>query len=57
MGLGLGRRRIHRSDLLTDYKIIRPNAIESVSQAFLTGRGERSYFDLRFMHFYGFFNT
>ena len=37
-----------------DYKIIKANAVESVSQAFLTGRGERSYFDLRFMHFYGF---
>jgi LPS-assembly protein len=37
-----------------DYKIIKPNAVESVSQAFLTGRGERSFFDLRALHFYGF---
>lgn len=30
------------------------NLSEGVSQLFLTGRGDRSYFDVRAMHFYGF---
>ncbi|RAI41602.1 LPS-assembly protein LptD [Rhodoplanes roseus] len=30
------------------------NLTEGVSQIFLTGRGDRSYFDIRAMHFYGF---
>lgn len=30
------------------------NLTEGVSQLFLTGRGDRSYFDIRAMHFYGF---
>ena len=27
--------------------------LEAVSQLYLTGRGERSYFDVRAMYFYG----
>ncbi|NVO17688.1 MAG: LPS-assembly protein LptD [Rhodoplanes sp.] len=30
------------------------NLTEGVSQLFLTGRGDRSYFDIRAIHFYGF---
>jgi LPS-assembly protein len=37
-----------------DYKVTKPGATEAVSQLYLTGRGARSYFDARFMHFYGF---
>ena len=37
-----------------DYKVIKGNASESVSQVYLFGRGPKSYFDTRFLHFYGF---
>jgi LPS-assembly protein len=37
-----------------DYKVIKGNAAEAVSQAYLFGRGAKSYFDARFLHFYGF---
>ncbi len=32
----------------------RSSGSEAISQVFLAGRGERSYFDLRAVHFYGF---
>lgn len=35
------------------YKVTRPGQ-EAISQAYLFGRGEYSYFDLRALHFYGF---
>ncbi len=37
-----------------DYKVIKGNAAEAVSQFYLFGRGAKSYFDTRFLHFYGF---
>lgn len=36
-----------------DYKVIRPGATEAISQAYLFGRGNKSYFDARLLHFYG----
>jgi LPS-assembly protein len=37
-----------------DYKVVKGNAAEAVSQFYLFGRGAKSYFDTRFLHFYGF---
>ena len=41
------------SAFFPDYKVLRGNATEIVSQAYLFGRGDKSYFDGRLLHFYG----
>ena len=41
------------SAFFPDYKVPRGNATEIVSQAYLFGRGDRSYFDARVLHYYG----
>jgi LPS-assembly protein len=36
-----------------DYRVINPGDTAIVSQAYLFGRGDKSYFDARLLHFYG----
>ena len=64
MGLGLGRRAAVRPDLLPGLRPARPisaaptpfrtGLTEGISQLYLTGRGDRSYFDARTIYYYGF---
>src|SRR5205085_4969266 len=42
------------SGFAPDYKVVKPGFAESVSQFYLFGRGDKSYFDGRLLHFYGF---
>src|SRR5262249_11278689 len=44
--------RINR--LYQQYSVVNITPDYALSQAYLTGRGDRSYFDLRAMYFYGF---
>ena len=41
------------SAFLPDYKVLRANATEITSQIYLFGKGDKSYFDARLIHFYG----
>ena len=41
------------SAFFPDYKVLRGNATEIVSQLYVFGRGDKSYFDARLLHFYG----
>lgn len=41
-------------DRLRTKDVLKTQPIEGVSQLYLTGRGDRSYFDARSMYFYGF---
>jgi LPS-assembly protein len=62
LGLGLGRLARHRPHghpglrLRSYFSLMDPfksGGLETVTQLYLTGRGERSYFDARAMYFYG----
>ena len=63
MGLGLGRDVLTDKSFFQDYKISRLYGAYNpvltatdyaLSQVYLAGRGDRSYFDIRSLYFYGF---
>ena len=64
MDLGLGRDRADRQNVSADYNPRLSSyhftdpfgaaASSGISQIFLTGKGDRSYFDIRSIYYYGF---